>query len=77
MVSEFVAHDEIIMDENVKQVEDYQYHEEQENKGEDYQHNATEHIRIMELFENGEDSCHSFILKNGEYCNVPNSKLLN
>jgi len=74
VLSEFVAQDEIITDENVKQVKNCQHHEEQEcendNPIQDLLYDAIEQTRIMELFKNGEkdkDSCHSSILKNGKY----------
>ena len=70
VLSTFVLQDEIIMDENVEQVEDCQRHEEQKYENDyailDPLHDAVEHTRIMELFENGEkdkDSYHSSILK--------------
>jgi len=73
-LSEFVAQEEIVMDENDKQVEDCRHHEEKEYKKddpvEDLLHDATKHIQIMEQVENSEKdkySCHSSILKNGEY----------
>jgi len=74
VLSEIVAQDEIIMDENIKQVVDCQHHKEQKYKNDDLVqdllHDAMEYIRTMELFENGEkykDSHHSSLLKNGEY----------
>ena len=74
LLSEFVVQDEVIMDENVKQVEDHKHHEEQEyeydNPIKDVLYNAIEHTEIMELFENckrDKDSCHSSTIKNGEY----------
>ena len=74
MLSEFVAHDEMIMDRNVRQVEDYQLYEEQEyesgNKIQRLIHNNVKHARIEELLENGEtnkDSYYSSILQSGKY----------
>jgi hypothetical protein len=74
MLSEFVAPEEIVMDENDKQVKNCRHHEEKEyGKDDSFQdllHDAIEYNRMMELFENGEkdkNSCHSSILKNGEY----------
>ena len=53
-----MAHDEMIIDGNVKQVGDDQLHEEQEYKsGDKIQgliHNDGKHARIEELLENGE-----------------------
>jgi len=73
LLSEFVAQDEIIMDENVKWVEDCQHYEEQEYENndpiQDLLHDVMEHTWIMELLENAEKdkySCRSSILKNGE-----------
>ena len=61
-------------DENVKQVVDCQHHEGQKYKNDDplqdLLYDAMECTRTMEPFENGEkdkDSCHSSLLKNGEY----------
>ena len=73
VLSEFVTQDEIVMDKNVKQVQDFQYHEEQKYKNDDsFQdllYDAIECTRIMELFggEKDKDSRHSSILKHGEY----------
>ena len=70
LLNEFVAHDEIITDENVKQMKNCQHHEEQECENDDpikdVLHNAMDHTRITKLFENGKkdkDFCHSSILK--------------
>ena len=74
LFSEFVVQDEVIMDENVKQVEDHKHHEEQEYEYDDpikdVLYNAIEHTEIMKLFENDKrdkDSYHSSTIKNGEY----------
>jgi len=74
VLSEFVAHDEMVMDEIVKQLEDDQQHEELESergdKMQDFIYNDVKHAQIEELLENGEKnkySCYSSILESGKY----------
>jgi len=74
LLSEFFAQDEIIIQENVKRVEDCQHREEQKYKNDDlFQdilHDSVEYTRTMEIFENGEKDKNSYcssLLKNGEY----------
>ena len=70
VLSEFVAQDEIIMDGNVKQVEDHQPHEEQEHENDDpiqrFIHNDVKHAQIEEFLENDEKNNDSFILQSGK-----------
>ena len=74
MLGEFVADEEMIMDKNVKQVEDHQPHEEQEYESDDpiqgVIYNDVKHAQIEELLENGEknkDFCDSSILQSAKY----------
>jgi len=69
-----MAQDEIIMDGNVKEVEDHQLYDEQEYEiGDPIQgviHNDAKQAQIEELLENGErnkDSYYSSILQSGKY----------
>ena len=61
-LSEFVVQDEIIVEENVKQVEDHQLHEEQEHENDDPIprpiHNDVKHAQIEEFLEIGEKNKH-------------------
>ena len=70
VLSEFVAQDEIIMDGNVKQVEDHQPHEEQEHKNDDpiqwFLHNDVKHAQIEESLENCEKNIDSSILQSSK-----------
>ena len=74
VLRKFVAQDEMIMDEIVKQLEDDQQHEELESehgkKIQDLIYNDVKHAQIEELLENGEKnkySCYSSILESGKY----------
>ena len=74
VLSEFVAQEEIIMDENDKQVEDCRHSEEKEYEKDDpvqdLLYDVTEHMQIMEQVENGKkdkNSCHLSTIKIGEY----------
>ena len=70
VLSEFVVQDEIIMEGNVKQVEDHQLHEKQEHENDDpiprLIHNDVKHAQIEEFLEIGEKNNDSTIFQNGK-----------
>ena len=70
VLSEFVVQYEIIMERNVKQVEDHQLHKEQEHGNDDpvqqLIHNDVKHAQIEKFLENCEKNNDSSILQSGK-----------